>query len=229
MLYIDCFQLTKACLTAQWIVIRLKLHCKSFSFVLKQVLSLRATGPKRDTAERHLFGKKHRLCEGHTAGAGGLYPWQPDNLHDSFKHKHFDWCSYLVEKRSRRRGRKGQRGRAERSLQKRKRNERQEGRQKAWGASMSLHFPWTHVRDPLLPSVWWSVAGAMSSQPGESLHGSQHKSSECSEPSDFATFPPLAHVSKQLSTCSCLRAVRPDISIRDFGHVCKHEEMSLLG
>lgn len=52
MLYIDCFQLTKACLTAQWIVIRLKLQCKSFSFVLKWVFSPRVTGPKRDTAEK---------------------------------------------------------------------------------------------------------------------------------------------------------------------------------
>lgn len=44
-MYIDCFQLTIDCLTAQWIVIRLKLHCKSLSFVLKQVFSLRVTGP----------------------------------------------------------------------------------------------------------------------------------------------------------------------------------------
>ena len=54
-------------------------------------------------------------------------------------------------------------------------------RRQACGASMSLHFPWTHVRDPLLPSVWWSVAGAMSSRPGKSLHGSRHKSPERSE------------------------------------------------
>lgn len=59
MLYIDCFQLTKACLTAQWIVIRLKLHCKSFWFVLKQVLSESTTRPKWDTAERRLFSEKH--------------------------------------------------------------------------------------------------------------------------------------------------------------------------
>lgn len=71
MLYTDCFQLTKACLTAQWIVIRLKLHCKSFLFVLKQVLSLRVTGPKWVTAESIL--QIHMLYEGHTGGMGGLY------------------------------------------------------------------------------------------------------------------------------------------------------------
>lgn len=71
MLYTDCFQLTKACLTAQWIVIRLKLHCKSFLFVLKQVLSLRVTGPKWVTTESIL--QMHMLCEGHTGGTGGLY------------------------------------------------------------------------------------------------------------------------------------------------------------
>lgn len=97
-----------------------------------------------------------------------------------------------------------------------KRGERQGKRQKAWGASMSLHFPWTHVRDPLLPSVWWSVAGAMSSQPVESLHGSQHKSPECSKLRVFATFPPLPHVSKQLSTLCppCLHGITvSDVSL----------------
>lgn len=48
-MYIDCFQLTIAHLTAQWIVIRLKPRCKSFWFVLKQVFPPRVTGPKRDT------------------------------------------------------------------------------------------------------------------------------------------------------------------------------------
>lgn len=63
MSYIDCLQLTKVCLTAQWIVIRLKLHFKSFSFVLNRVLSPRATGPKQDSAERHLQSKETKtLC-----------------------------------------------------------------------------------------------------------------------------------------------------------------------
>lgn len=193
MLYIDCFQLTKACLTAQWIVIRLKLHCKSFSFVLKQVLSPRATGPKWDTAER-----QKRLTARQVA-------WciQTQTL----------WLMQLFDGKSRKRVRQGER------------------ETEARGASMSLHFPWTHVRDPLLPSVWWSVAGAMSSQPGESLHGSRHKSPERSELSDFAALPPLAHVSKQLSTLCppCLCGTTLDNSRRDSGHVHKHEEMSLLG
>lgn len=101
---------------------------------------------------------------------------------------------------------------------------------------MSLHFPWTCVRDPLLPSVWWSVTGAMSSQPGESLHGSQHKSPECSKLRVFATFPPLPHVSKQLSTLCppCLHDFSVSLcDIRDsecgIGHVYKHGEQLLLG
>lgn len=103
-------------------------------------------------------------------------------------------------------------------------------REKAWGASMSLQIRWTHVRDPLLPSVWWSVAGAMSSQPGKSLHGSQHKSPYCSKLRYFAMFPPLPHVSKQLTIlCPCLHGVTLDISPWDCGHVYKHGEMSLLG
>lgn len=138
------------------------------------------------------------------------------------KTKHFEWCSSLTGE-----NRKKMRRRAVRSLQGRKtqkRRERQEVRQKAWGASMPLHFPWTHVRDPLLPSVWWSVAGAMSSQPGESLHGSQHKSPECSKLIDSAMFPPLPHVSKQLSTLCppCLQGVTLDISHRDFVRAWKN-------
>lgn len=155
MLYIDCFQLTIACLTAQWIVIRLKLHCKCLSFVLKQVFSLRVTGPKRDSAVGQLFRKKHMHCEGHTAGTGGLYACQADNFHDAFKHKHCDQCSYLMGKGDRLR--KWHRGIAKRSLLRRmsyKRRARQKWRQKACGACMSLDFPWTHVRESLLPSVW---------------------------------------------------------------------------
>lgn len=98
MLYIDCFQLTKACLTAQWIVIRLKLHYKSFSFVLKRVLSPRVTGPKQDRAERHLFIKKHKLCEGRAASAGGTYPRQEDGSHDAFKRQHRDGRGRLFGK-----------------------------------------------------------------------------------------------------------------------------------
>lgn len=96
MLYIDCFQLAKACMTAQWIMIRLKLHCKSFfSLVLKLVLSPRATGPKQDATEEH---SSERNGEGYAAGMGDLYPRKPDNLHDAFKHQHNDWCGYLLGK-----------------------------------------------------------------------------------------------------------------------------------
>lgn len=131
--------------------------------------------------------------------------------------------------------RKWHRGRTERSqLSQRRRDvekERTAGkRAKAWGASMSLQMPWTHVRDPLLLSVRWSVAGAMSSQPGKSLHGSQPKSPHCSKLRYVAMFPPLPHVSKQLTIlCPCLHGVTLDISSSGCGHVYKHGKMSLLG
>lgn len=78
------FPVNKVCLTAQWIVIRLKAHCKSFSSVGF------ICGAKQDTAENCSLGEKDKLCEGHTVGTGGLYPRQAQNLHDVFKHKHID-------------------------------------------------------------------------------------------------------------------------------------------
>lgn len=94
MLYTDCFQLTKACLTAQWIVIRLKLHCKSFLFVLKQVLSLRVTEPKWVTLEiffRFTCSMKDTLEAWEVSILDS-----PGNLHDAFKP--IDWCGYLLGK-----------------------------------------------------------------------------------------------------------------------------------
>lgn len=54
---VDCFQLAKACLIAQWTVIRLKQHCKSFLFVLKWILSHRAIWPMQDSAEKHYLDR----------------------------------------------------------------------------------------------------------------------------------------------------------------------------
>lgn len=157
---------------------------------------MRVTEPKWDTAEKHSLQRN-------TSSVKGIQQAQEVSILNSRTNcvMHSTKTLWLMQPFVRerwRRARKKHRGKTDRSSRGRKlvkeremgRETQVEGRRKAWGASMSLQFPGTHVRDPLLPSVWWSVAGAMSIQPGESLHGSQHKSPECSKLRDFATLPP---------------------------------------